>query len=121
MVARDYQSVVGAGIEKATRILEAEAYEAEVLPGAEAQAITDVKAAKAQKVQRIAEARGEAAAFSAVEESYRLAPELFEFRRLLEAREAQLAGQSFVVIDDRFERDGGAVWVSGSATGKEEE
>ena len=113
-VARDYQAVVGARIDRNTRVLEAQAYSNEVLPGAESQANRLESRAHADATLRVALARGEAEAFSAVLETYTAAPELFIFRRLLEAREAQLQGRSFVVIDQRFERDGGALWISGS-------
>lgn len=113
-VARDYQAVVGARIDRKTRVLEAQAYSNEVLPGAESQANRLESRAHADATLRVALARGEAEAFSAVLETYTAAPELFIFRRLLEAREAQLQGRSFVVIDQRFERDGGALWISGS-------
>ena len=113
-VARDYQAVVGARIDRNTRVLEAQAYSNEVLPGAESQANRLKSRAHADATLRVALARGEAEAFSAVLETYTAAPELFIFRRLLEAREAQLQGRSFVVIDQRFERDGGALWINGS-------
>jgi membrane protease subunit HflK len=113
-VARDYQAVVGARIDRNTRVLEAQAYTNEVLPGARSQANRLESRAHADATARVALARGEAEAFSAVQKTYAAAPELFTFRRLLEAREAQLQGRSFVVIDQRFERDGGALWINGS-------
>jgi len=113
-VAKDYQAVVGARIDRNTRVLEAEAYSNEVLPGAQSQANRLENRAHANATARVALARGEAEAFSAVQKRYAVAPELFTFRRLLEAREAQLQGRSFVVIDQRFERDGGALWINGS-------
>ena len=113
-VAKDYQAVVGARIDRNTRVLEAQAYTNEVLPGAQSQANRLESRAHADAAARVALARGEAEAFSAVQKTYAAAPELFTFRRLLEAREAQLQGRSFVVIDQRFERDGGALWINGS-------
>jgi membrane protease subunit HflK len=113
-VAKDYQAVVGARIDRNTRVLEAQAYSNEVLPGAQSQANRLENRAHADATGRVALARGEAEAFNAVQKTYAAAPELFTFRRLLEAREAQLEGRSFVVIDQRFERDGGALWINGS-------
>ncbi len=113
-VAKDYQAVVGARIDRNTRVLEAEAYSEKVRPSAHSQAYSANRRAEAEGATRVARATGEAAAFGAVLESYQSAPELFTFRRFLEAREAQLSGRQFVVIDQRFERDGGALWINGA-------
>ncbi len=112
-VAKDYQAVVGARIDRNTSVLKAQAYTEEVLPGARAQANRSELRAQAEATVRVALARGESEAFKAILETYLAAPGLFTFRRLLEAREAQLKDRSFAVIDQRFERDGGALWING--------
>ena len=110
-VAPDYQAVVAALVERDTFIIDSEAYRAEVLPDAEAEALTSIAGARGTSVERLGQATGEAAAFDAIEDGRRLSPELFEFRRKLETLEALLAERSFVVVDERIERDGASLWV----------
>ena len=77
---------------------------------AEAEAETSVRTAAADRVQRIASAKGEAIAFETLEAQYSANPGLYRFRRRIETLEKVLPEQSYHVIDSRIERDGGAVW-----------
>ena len=40
------------------------------------------------------------------------APEEYLFRRRLETLEKGLAGRRFTVVDSRFQRDGGELWLT---------
>lgn len=115
LVAKDYQAVVSAQVLMETRRLEAEAYGAEALPRAQARGTERREGARAEAVRRLATARGEAATFEGHLESYRSDPELYRFRRTLEAQETFLADQPFVVLDHRLERDGATVLIEGGA------
>ena len=39
-------------------------------------------------------------------------PELFQYRRRLEALESGLAGRRMLILDDRLERDGATLWMT---------
>lgn len=110
-VAEDYQAVVAAQLDRTTYIMDAEAYREVALPVAEAAALTNKFTAEADRAGRLATAKGEAAAFSAVAAEYQSSPELYRFRRQLEALEQVLIEKPHYIIDDRIERDGGAVWI----------
>ena len=51
-------------------------------------------------------------AFDALESQYRASPEEYFFRRRLETLEKGLAGKHFTVVDSRFQRDGGELWLT---------
>ncbi len=112
-VARDYQAVVSAQIERDTLEYEAQADRERALPGAAARARKTLGAARAEAERRTALARGESEAFRAQAEASRAAPDLFRFRRLLEAREKQLRGRPFVVLDKRLEEQGAVIRATG--------
>lgn len=120
MVAKDYQAVVSAQVLLETRVLEAEAYTSEALPRAEGRATERREEAQAEAVRNLARARGEASSFEGHLESYRDEPELYRFRRTLEAQETFLAEQPFVVLDHRLERDGATV-ILGAGSNNEQE
>ncbi len=110
-VATDYQAVVGALIERRTLELEGESYGRETIPKARGEAHALLEGEKAHEATRLSTAKGDAAAFRALVEAFELSPDLFTFRRRLEVLEQQLSGRRFVLIDDRIERDGGAIWL----------
>jgi regulator of protease activity HflC (stomatin/prohibitin superfamily) len=68
-------------------------------------------AARAQGVRDRAQATGEAWSFIALLSQYRSAPQDYTFRRRLEVLEQYLSGRRFTVIDSRFQRDGGELWL----------
>ncbi|MFT4625864.1 MAG: regulator of protease activity HflC (stomatin/prohibitin superfamily) [Myxococcota bacterium] len=111
-VADRYQAVVAAQIDQQTSITEAQGYRAARLPEAEAEAARAIGQAEAAAHSLRGQAAGEAAGFTAVAAAHALAPALFETRRRLEAMEAALSDRPFTVVDSRFERDGGVLWVT---------
>ena len=110
-VAPDYQAVVSSRIDRSTRILEAQRYRVEQLPGAEGSAFRTLELARADAILRTSRAAGEALAFTAVLRASAIAPGLFQFRRHLEVLEQALEGQQFHVVDHRILRDGGTLWL----------
>jgi regulator of protease activity HflC (stomatin/prohibitin superfamily) len=110
-VAVDYQSVVSAQIDQERLITEAQGYRMGLIPMARTDALVASNRASADASTRLAEARGEAAAFTAVEVSYRASPQLFRFRRRMDVLEVNLENQRLYILDDRFEADGGNVWL----------
>ena len=111
LVATDYQSVVSAQIDQQRMLTEAQGYRLGRLPLARSEALEKTSQASADASTRLAQARGEAAAFSAVEQSYRASPSLFRYRRRMEVLEAKLKDRRLYVLDARFEGDGGNVWL----------
>ena len=111
-VAPDYEAVVSAEISKVTRVVEAQAYRNEKVPAAEASAMMYENMARAKGADSLALAAGEAWSFRTLESQYRASPEEYFFRRRLETLEKGLAGKHFTVVDSRFQRDGGELWLT---------
>ena len=110
-VAAAYQAVVSAQLNKVTAVVEAEAYRNRLVPQTETTVMLNENAARAQGANALGTAAGEAWSFSALQSQYRAAPEEYFFRRRLEALEKMLDGRPFTVVDGRFLRDGGELWV----------
>ena len=110
-VASDYQAVVSAEIAKVTAVVKAQAYHNEIVPAAEASVLKRENTARADGIKALAQATGEAWGFRTVESQYRAAPQEYFFRRRLETLENGLSGLQFTVVDSRFQRDGGELWL----------
>jgi len=111
-VATDYEAVVSAELGKVTAVANATAFQNSTVPAAEASALTNVNAARAQGLEDLGRAAGEAWSFRTMESQYHSAPEEYFFRRRLEALEKGLAGRHFTIVDSRFQRDGGEIWLT---------
>jgi len=113
MVAGEYQAVVSAQLGKVTAVVNAQSYHNQRVPGAESSVLTSENAARAQAVQALALAAGQAWSFRTLESQFRAAPQEFFFRRRLETLERVLSLRGrFTVVDARFQRDGGELWVT---------
>jgi regulator of protease activity HflC (stomatin/prohibitin superfamily) len=111
-VATDYQAVVSAELRKVTAVVNAQAFRNRTLPDAQASVLTGEATARSDAADAIARAAGEAWSFRALESQYRASPEEYYFRRRLETLEKGLAAAGpFTVVDSRFQRDGGELWV----------
>jgi regulator of protease activity HflC (stomatin/prohibitin superfamily) len=110
-VAADYQAVVSAELGKVTAVVNAQAIRNRTVPFAEASVLTSENGARAEGADALARATGEAWSFLTLESQYRSAPEEYFFRRRLETLENGLMGRRFTVVDARFQRDGGELWV----------
>lgn len=110
-VAGAYQAVISAEIGKATAILDAQVSRIQTLPFAESEAVRNENAARAEGAEALATAAGEAWSFRTLESQYRAAPAEYAFRRRLETLEKGLAGRRYVVVDNRYQRDGGQLWI----------
>jgi regulator of protease activity HflC (stomatin/prohibitin superfamily) len=112
MVASDYQAVVSAELGKVTSVVVAQAYRNLTVPAAEASVLAGANTARAEGAEAFAQAAGQAWSFRALESQYRAAPQEFFFRRRLETLEQGLGLRGrFTVVDTRFQRDGGELWV----------
>jgi membrane protease subunit HflK len=111
-VASAYQAVGAAELRKVTVVVNANTYRNLNLPNAEAEALKSQNSARADAAVAIARATGDASSFRVLEAEYRAARDDYTFRRRLEALERGLLGRRFVVIDTRFQRDGGELWMS---------
>jgi regulator of protease activity HflC (stomatin/prohibitin superfamily) len=110
-VARDYQAVVSAEVQKTTSVVNAQVYRARLLPEAEASVVEGANRAHAEGAEALGKAAGEAWSFRTLEAQYRAAPALYFFRRRLETLEKGLANREFTILDSRFQRDGGELWL----------
>jgi membrane protease subunit HflK len=111
-VASDYQAVVSAELGKVTAVVSAQAYRNTTVPAADATARMIANDARAEGEEALATAAGQAWSFRALESQYRAAPQEFFFRRRLETLEKRLGLRGpFTVVDARFQRDGGELWV----------
>jgi regulator of protease activity HflC (stomatin/prohibitin superfamily) len=111
LVASDYQAVVSAELGKVTAVVNALAIRNQTVPLAESSVLVSENAARAEGADALARAVGEAWSFLTLESQYRSAPEEYFFRRRLETLEKGLSGRRFTVVDARFQRDGGELWV----------
>ncbi len=112
MVASDYQAVVSAEVGKVTAIVNAQVFHNETVPAAEAAVLTGLNAARAEGAEALAKAAGQAWSFRTLESQFRAATGEYFFRRRLETIEKGLAGKRFTVVDYRFQRDGGELWLT---------
>ena len=111
LVAPAYQAVVSAELGKTTTIVNAQAFRNQTVPAAESAAVTSLNGARAEGAVALERAVGEAAGFLTLQSQYRAAPEDYMFRRRLETMEKTLTFRSFTIVDSRFLRDGGELWV----------
>lgn len=110
-VAASYEAVVSAQISRVTAVVNAQVFRNQTLPAAEDSVLVRANAARAEGEELLARAAGEAWAFRTLESQYRVAPAEYYFRRRLETLENGLAGRNFTVVDARFLRDGGELWI----------
>jgi regulator of protease activity HflC (stomatin/prohibitin superfamily) len=110
-IAGAYEDVVSAEIERDTRAGRARVARETAMPAAEAAAARDVREAEADAARRLADAEGAAAGFRAAWTAARASPELFRFRRRLEALEDSLADRSLFVVDHRLRTGAGELWI----------
>ena len=111
-VAADYEAVVSAELAKATAVVEAQVFRNQTVPAAETEVLTSVNDARSQGAENLAQAAGQAWSFRVLESQFRFAPEEYFFRRRLETLEKGLSGRLFTVLDNRFQRDGGELWLT---------
>ena len=111
-VAQAYQAVVSAELGKTTAIVNAQAYRNQILPEAESFVLRSVNRAGADAAENLGKAAGQAWGFRTIESQFRASPEDYYFRRRLEALENGLAGRRYIVVDSRFQRDGGELWLT---------
>ncbi len=109
-VARAYQTVVSAQVERSTLQTRARAEREEALPNAEAERDTDVKGAQSYAATRLADARGEAIRFRAVDAAYSAAPQEYRERLWRETLEKGVAGKRLYLLDGR-KQDAREYWV----------
>jgi membrane protease subunit HflK len=110
-VASAYQSVISAEISKVTAVVNAQVFRNRNVPRAETFVLRSENAAKADSAKARARAAGESWSFRTLEAQFRSAPQEYFFRRRLETLEKGLARRRFTVVDFRFERDGGELWL----------
>lgn len=112
MVAADYQGVVSAELGKVTAVVNAQVFRNETVPVAEAGVVTSVNTARAEGAEALARAAGQAWGFRTLESQFRISPQDYYFRRRLETLEKGLGRRGFTVVDSRFQRDGGELWLT---------
>ena len=112
VVAPEYQSVVSAEISKVTAVVNAQVFRNQTVPATDAAVLVRENTAQADGANDLAKAAGEAWSFRTLESQYRSEPQEYVFRRRLETLEKNLAGRHFTVVDSRFQRDGGELWLN---------
>ena len=110
-IAAAYEDVVSAEIERETRAARARTYQEATVPAAQTEATRQVQEAEAEGARRLAEARVRRSGFLATLGASRTGPELFRFRRRLEAMEYGLAGRSLFIVDHRLRTGAGELWI----------
>lgn len=110
-IASAYEDVVSAEIERETRAARGRVYQETTVPTAQAAAARMVREAEAEAARRLADAEGAAAGFRAALSAARMSPDLFRFRRRLEALEDGLADRSLFIVDYRLRTGAGELWI----------
>jgi regulator of protease activity HflC (stomatin/prohibitin superfamily) len=111
-VAPDYEAVVSAELGKVTAVAIAQAIRNQTVPAAGSTVYRNENTARAEGVEALAQAAGEAWSFRALESQYRASPQEYFFRRRLETLEKSLAVRAYGVVDARILRDGGELWLT---------
>lgn len=111
-VAPAYEAVVSAQLNKVTAVVDAQVFRIATVPVAESSVFTGENQARAEGLEKIASASGEAWSFRTLESQYRAAPGEYFFRRRLETMEKDLPNRTYTVVDTRFLRDGGELWMT---------
>lgn len=112
IVAPAYQAVVSAELGKVTTIVNAQVYRNQTVPAAESSVLKSANAARSEGAEALAKAAGQAWAFRTLESQYQASPEEYRFRRRLETFEKSLADHRYAIVDFRFLRDGGELWLT---------
>ena len=110
-VAKEYQEVISAQIDKDTKVLRAEGYRLQMIPRAEKEALISENQAREFWAKKRAGAVGEAFQFEALRQTVRQNTELYLFRKRQEALEKNLKGCDLVIIDHRLEPAGAEIWI----------
>lgn len=110
-IAAAYQAVVSAQVERQTLTARARVARETMLPSATAHAAAEARQAEAEAARRLAEAQGGAVGFQAARRGQAAAPELYRFRRRLEALEEGLLDRSLFVVDHRLTTGPGEFWI----------
>jgi regulator of protease activity HflC (stomatin/prohibitin superfamily) len=111
-VAAEYQAVVSAELGKVTAVVQAEADRNRTVPFAEAARLMGRNGATAAGAADLAKASGEAWSFRTLQAQYRADAGEYLFRRRLETLELVLPSRRILIVDHRFQRDGGELWVT---------
>jgi regulator of protease activity HflC (stomatin/prohibitin superfamily) len=111
-VAIDYQSVVSAELSKVTAVVNAQVFRNRTVPYAESSATVGANTTRAEGAEKLAAAAGEAWSFLTLQSQYRADPGEYLFRRRLETLEKGLTNRRFTIVDYRFQRDGGELWLT---------
>jgi membrane protease subunit HflK len=93
------QDAIKAREDRERRILEAQAYENEILPKARGQAAQRRQNAEAYRAEKVANAQGEADRFSDILAEYQKAPKVTRQRLYLETLQAVLANSTKVLVN----------------------
>lgn len=104
-VADIYQSVISAGIEKKTAVIEAENKAAQELINAEKQKNTDITDANMDNTDRVSSAKLEMAVYYAAFEAYSENPESFKLSKYLKTYEKVIKGSKIYVFSPNIDGD----------------
>lgn len=101
-VADAYQSVVSAQVYRDTLSIQGSTYREDIIPAARAEANTSITLAEAYAEDRLARARGEAAAFELLLTPVSEAFYLYKYRSLIETLEERLPDKRLYVVSTDF-------------------
>ena len=110
-VADAYQGVVSAQISQKSTLLNAQVASYQQLSRAQTQAFVRRNKEKGLAAKQLSMAAAEAATFQGLYQSVYSSLELYEFRLRQEALQRNLKGRELILIDHRFEEEGGVLWI----------
>jgi modulator of FtsH protease HflK len=100
-VVDSFRDINAAGQDANQVITQAQTYESQIIPQANAEASRTLRAAEGYREATVAEARGQGARFTKVYDEYKKAPEVTRERLFLETMERVLGGMDKVIIDQK--------------------
>ena len=110
-VATDYEAVVSAELGKVTAVANAQAFRNQTVPAAEASALT-AKTRRGQTARkRLAGQRARHGVFARWNHSIALRHRNISSGAVWRCWKTALPGRHFTVVDSRFQRDGGELWL----------
>ena len=123
-IAREYQEIVSAGIQKQNIITQAKSYAGSSIPKAEKAKDETVKAAQIEAINRKGEAFSESDTYSYQKRAYQANPLAYREWKWLEMLENALKEKTLYLLDKGLDVQKGSIWLDmrqrGNEKGKEE-
>ncbi|MDF2987033.1 MAG: hypothetical protein K0R50_2543 [Eubacterium sp.] len=110
-IAREYQKIVSADIQKKTIITNAESYADSAIPKAEKDRNELIKVSQVESISRKGQANSDAAKYTYQKNAYQLGPGIYKEWKWLEVLENTLSGKKLFLLDKNLNLRKGSIWL----------